>query len=480
MKNSFFIIFLIMLVSGCSGFQKDIGPFSPDSGQYDRIPGKPEESRTQPTASEKSTAQPVEIKQDLTLPEAIDLALQRNPGIQVQMHQAESARADWREARGKRLPHLSAAASASRYLDDQRLVPARSPGEPGTWSENQYGADLVLELPLFTGGRLINRASAARLMAEAAMDRLGRTREEIVFNVTSTFYAILEQRRVIDSLRFSRKAVSRQKQKIQDLIAVEKGVRVDLLRVRVRLSDIEQQIIAEENRLDALNRLLASLLGMETGQKRLPVKGELSFEGSDISGPVLWQEVYAARQDYQALENQARAAEKSLAAARGEYWPMLALQGAYGGRWAAGDTNVQAGAEEEEDVGSIGLHLEMPLFAGGEIAARTAGARADQAAAQSRLRELELTIRREVQNARDAVIADTKRVQTTRAAIEEAKEALDIEQSKYELGKGTIVEVLDAQDALLRAQTNLARALAAYNTDLARLELARGTILEKE
>ena len=83
-------------------------------------------------------------------------------------------------------------------------------------------------------------------------------------------------------------------------------------------------------------------------------------------------------------------------------------------------------------------------------------------------------------NARDAVIADTKRVQTTQAAIEEAKEALDIEQTKYNLGKGTIVDVLDAQDALLRAQTNHARALAAYNTDLTRLELARGTILYKE
>ncbi|MDZ7761592.1 MAG: TolC family protein [Desulfovermiculus sp.] len=464
MKNSFFIIFLIILLSGCSGFQKDFGPVSPDSGQYDRIPAKPEESK----------AQPSDFKQDLTLPEAIDLALEHNPGIQVQKYQSDSRRADWLEARGKRLPHLSAAASASRYLDDQRLMPARSPGEPGTWSEDQYGTDLILELPLFTGGRLVNRASAARLLAEASMDRLGRTREETVFNVTSTFYAILEQRQVIDSFHFSHKAVSRQQQRIQDLIAVEKGVKVDLLRARVRLSDIEQQIIAEENRLDALNRLLANQLGMETEQKRLPVKGELSFEDSDIAGQVSWQDVYAARQDYQALRNEAQAAENSLAAARGEYWPRLALQGTYGGRWAEGDTVSQPGASEEEDVGSIGLHLEMPLFTGGEIAARTAGARADQAAVQERLRELKLQIRLDVQNARDAVIADKKRVQTTQAAIEEAKEALDIEQSKYNLGKGTIVDVLDAQDALLRAQTNLARALAAYNTDLARLELARG------
>ena len=464
------IILLALVLSGCGGMQKNMLSPAPGNTADFSVPGN---------RGEKA-GPPVDFGRNLSLPEAIDLALQQNPGIQAQKHQADSARAGWREARGKRLPHLSAAASASRHLDDQRLVPARSPGEAGAWGEDQYGADLVLELPLFTGGRLINRASAARLTAEASMDRLGRTREKTVFNVTSTFYAILEQRQVIESLRFSRKAVARQKQKIQDMIAVEKGVRVDLLRVRVRLSDIEQQLITEENRLDALNRLLANLLGLETEQKHLPVQGDLSFENSGVSGDVLWQNIYAARQDYQALKNEAQAAEKSLAAARGEYFPRINLRGTYGGRWAEGDTTVQAGAAEEEDVGSIGLRLEVPLFSGGEISARTAGARADQAAVQARLRELELQIRLEVQNARDAVIADTKRVQTTRAAIEEAKEALDIEQTKYELGKGTIVDVLDAQDALLRAQTNLARALAAYNTDLARLELARGTILSKE
>ncbi len=108
--------------------------------------------------------------------------------------------------------------------------------------------------------------------------------------------------------------------------------------------------------------------------------------------------------------------------------------------------------------------------------ARTAQADAEQTALQERLRELKLQIRMEVQNARDAINADTKRVQTTKAAIAEAKEALDIEQLKYNLGKGTIVDVLDAQDALLRAETNHARAMAAFNTDLARLALAKGKI----
>lgn len=470
MKQRLTIFLLALLLSACGGPQKSIRAGSPpDSGDFS--PSGPSRNHKKPL---------LDFEKGLVLGEAIDLALKHNPGIKVQESRANAARAGLREARGKRLPHLNAQASAGHYLDDQRLVPARAPEEPGTWSDEWYDADLVLELPLFTGGRLINRASAARLLVEASLNRLSRTREETVFNVTSTFYAILEQRHVIDSLQFSWDTVERQKQVIQDMIDVGKGVKVDLLRVRVRLADIEQQIIAEENRLDALNRLLANQLGLETEQKRLPVKGELSFEDQAIDGQATWKQIYGRRHDYQALQNEVAAAGKSLTAARGEFWPRLDLRGTYGGRWAAGDTVEQPGASDAEDVGIIELQMEMPLFAGGEISARVARARAEQAALQERLRELKLKIRMEVQNARDAIKAAAKRVQTTKAAIAEAEEALYIEQLKYGLGKGTIVDVLDSQDALLRARTNHARAMAAFNTDLVRLELAKGNILKKE
>ena len=470
MKQWLAILLLALLLVGCGGAQQRMRPSSPpEAADFSAfVPGRNHEEPL------------LDFGKTLILDEAIDLALKHNPGINVQANLANVARAGWQEARGKRLPHLDAKATASHYLDDQRLVPARAPEEPGTWSDDRFDADLVLALPLFTGGRLIERASAARLLAEASLNRLSRTRQETVFNVTSTFYAVLEQRQVIDSLRFSRESVERQKQVIQDMIAVGKGLKVDLLRVRVRLADIEQQIIAEENRLDAMHRLLANQLGLETEQKRLPLEGELSFEVPAVSEQVPWKQIYGRRQDYQALQNELAAAGKFLTAARGEYWPRLDLRGTYGGRWAAGDTVAQPGASDAEDVGSIGLQMEMPLFAGGEISARVARARAEQYALQSRLRELKLQIRMEVQNARDALSADTKRLQTTKAAIAEAREALEIEQLKYGLGKGTIVDVLDAQDALLRAQTNHARAMAAFNADLARLALANGNILKKE
>jgi outer membrane protein len=70
--------------------------------------------------------------------------------------------------------------------------------------------------------------------------------------------------------------------------------------------------------------------------------------------------------------------------------------------------------------------------------------------------------------------ASLERVHATEKAIEQAKESLRIEREKYDLGKGAIVDVLDAQSALLDSQTNYYRALADYNVALAQLRLATG------
>jgi outer membrane protein TolC len=68
----------------------------------------------------------------------------------------------------------------------------------------------------------------------------------------------------------------------------------------------------------------------------------------------------------------------------------------------------------------------------------------------------------------------TERVQTLRKSVEQDEESLRIERQKYELGKGAIVDVLDAQAALLEAETNYYRALAEVRVARAQIDLAVG------
>jgi outer membrane protein TolC len=125
-------------------------------------------------------------------------------------------------------------------------------------------------------------------------------------------------------------------------------------------------------------------------------------------------------------------------------------------------------------VGRIGLALEVPIFEGGQVDADIRAQRAGLAAAQERLRRLELQVRLEVETALLNVESSKERASAIRKSIDQARESLRIEQQKYNLGKGAIVDVLDAQAALLESEMTYYRVLAEYHTAVAQLELAMG------
>ncbi len=414
------------------------------------------------------------VQGPLTLDEAIRVALANNPEVAASRHDTAAAVARRDRVGGQRLPSLHAVGGYTRYDDGQRLAPASENGESGTFSKNIFAGDLVLRLPLFTGGRIASELRAAELLQAAAQNRLTRTREELVFNVASVFYGLLAQRRVIESLEFSKKALQKHLKRVTDLIAARKAAKVDQLRTEVRVADINQRLARERNVLAIQRRVLANLLGVEARQELDPA-GELKMSSPALGkADALVKQALVKRTDYLAARVVLEAQAKSVDAARAAHWPMIALQGAYGGRWAADPSDQPAGADRDDERGSIGIVIDIPVFKGKQIEANVREQRAKLAAAQERLRKLELRVRLEVESAILNITSANERVTATEKAVEQAKESLRIEREKYDLGKGSITDVLDAQSALLAAQTTYYRALADHETALAQLKLATG------
>ena len=213
-------------------------------------PTDPYRSGTQtPVASSRSATPPSRKLPEgpLGLGQAVEIALANNPELAASVYDAQAAQAREDQARGALLPRVWAEGGYTRFLDDQRLVPARYNGEPGVFSGGLLSGDLVFRLPLFTGGRLVNEMRAADLMRQSAEHRTARTRDDLVFNVSSVFYGILAQRRFIASLEFSREALEGHLKRVNDLIEAQKAAGVDRLRTEVRLSDVTQKLVRERN-----------------------------------------------------------------------------------------------------------------------------------------------------------------------------------------------------------------------------------------
>ena len=414
-------------------------------------------------------------KGPVTLSEAVEIALSSNPGLAASRYDVDAAEARADVATGALLPRVDVVGGYTHSLDDRRLVPARFNGEKGVFSDDIFSADLVVSMPLFTGGRLISEMKAAELLAKSADHRLARTREELVFNVSSVFYRILALRRVIESQEFSKKALQEHLKRIGDLIEAQKAAKVDRLRTEVRIADIEQRLADTRNLLSIQQRVLANLMGVEDRQQSLHAQGELALLAEEL--PDRNESLVVAlenRDDYLATRSSLEAQAKLVDAARAGHWPTVSVQGSYGGRWAAGPSDRPAGTDSSEDVGRVGIVVDIPLFEGGRIQARIRRERARLSAARQRLRALELQIQLDVETALSNLESARQRVEVTQKAIRQAEESLRIERQKYELGKGSITDVLDAQSALLETQTQYYRALADHSTASAQYRLAVG------
>ncbi|PIV88465.1 MAG: hypothetical protein COW48_05850 [Hydrogenophilales bacterium CG17_big_fil_post_rev_8_21_14_2_50_63_12] len=125
----------------------------------------------------------------LSLPQLIDFALAHNPEIAATTFDGQAASARSQAARAARLPRLGIEVGYTRYGDDLRLTAARYNGELGVFGDNILIADLVLHLPLYSGGRLTAEMRAAELLEASAGQRLARSRGDLAYNVSSLYTA---------------------------------------------------------------------------------------------------------------------------------------------------------------------------------------------------------------------------------------------------------------------------------------------------
>ncbi|MCL4218769.1 MAG: TolC family protein, partial [Candidatus Hydrogenedentes bacterium] len=477
-------------------------------------------------APEAPPALPPPAGKMLTLEDCTALALQNNPELLASGLEVEAAQAETRIKGAGRWPSVHLTGSYFHHQDDQRLSAPASPGKAIYYTDDILSADVIMRMPLYAGGRIVNEFRAAELLAKAAGHTLARTREELVFNVASTYYGILAQKHVVQSLEFSHKTLAEHLDRVGQLIEAQKAARVDALRTEVRLADVEQQLLQEKNVLEIAHRLLANLLGLEAGHASgLALSDTLTFLEP---APTVDDEVNRAfqqRSDYAAALAALGAQAKRVDVARGVREPEVSLEASYGGRWGIGgsgepatqpssSSTLTAGgqttgtwstttplpggasitttagstgaisarlsqvevepADDFEDVGRIGITMGIPIFEGGRIHAQIAKERALLHAARQRLRKLELQIQLEVETAVLNVNSARERVSVTQKSIAEAEESLRIERAKYNYGKGAIVDVLDAQSALLGVQTSYYRALADFNIATAQVHLATG------
>jgi outer membrane protein TolC len=97
---------------------------------------------------------------------------------------------------------------------------------------------------------------------------------------------------------------------------------------------------------------------------------------------------------------------------------------------------------------------------------------------EMRVQQLENQVRIEVRNAQFAVQQNVASVQSAQAAVDLARQSLDAETKKYQLGASTTTLVLQNSTAQAQAESTLVSAMAAYEKSRIELDRATGLLLD--
>lgn len=229
---------------------------------------------------------------------------------------------------------------------------------------------------------------------------------------------------------------------------------MDQLRVSVRLASIEQFLIDARNRLAILKATITVLMGGEPSADWQPAD---SLKMPPASREIEIASLSALRSDEIAAQARAAAAAEQVDAARSGYRPKVDAVLGYGTR-----ADLHRGDHEES--GFVGIQLTWDVWDFDRTRSRVAEAEAKQQVLNEAATETALQRRLELSNAEASLRSAAAKIDASRPAVEQSQESLRIEQRKYELGQGTITDVLAAQTATNEAESLRARALANHIT----------------
>ncbi len=403
----------------------------------------------------------------LTLTDCLRASLSANHSLLVRSAESDAAGSRAKGSTAARLPKLFAAGSAQHTSDPYRLQPATENNQPGIFTRDTWQATAGVSVPIYAGGRLTAEQSAARLLAEAASSDLAFARQSLAVRVVTLYEDALALRAVIRSLDQSRATLTAQVERIDALLRQQKAAEVDRLRVAVRLARVEQSAIEARNRLEIVQATLAVLMGREPSAA-WELADNLNAPAEPAVSPSASRD---QRADEAAAQARSASAAQQVRAARSGYWPTVEGVATYGPR---ADFH-----GDDYDYGFAGIALTWNVWDFGRTKSRVSEARANQRVREEAVAETTLQRRLELANAEAGVRAAAARIEASRLAVEQAQESLRIEQRKYELGQGTITDVLDAQSATVESESLRARALADHSISLAARDFAAGHVFTR-
>jgi outer membrane protein len=428
-----------------------IAPMVSQVGNSQLTSGTP----SNPQAPSSSSSPGQTAARPLTLKDAEQLALQNNPQISVARLNALASQQATREVRSALWPQASADLTGVDSHSGSRIT-AGGLNNPIIYERAAVGATVTQLITDF--GHTTNLISSAKLAAKAQDQNAIATQEQIRLTADQAFYGALQAHtvtKVAEQTVVARQTVA---EKIQALFNSKLKSQLDLSFANVNLSQAKLLLLDAQNNENAALASLSTVLGFASFENFQLVEDTTQVTPPPANINDLISQAFAKRPELLALNYNYESAQKLQAAERDLLFPTIRAAG------AVGDTPVRNPALSNW-YGAVGVNIDIPVFNGFLYTAKAHEARLRADAAQARLTDLRNRIARDVRTSWLNATTAYNRLSVAQQLLEQSNLALDLAQTRYKLGLGSIVELSQAQ--LQQTQSEISNVQAGYDYRLA-------------
>ena len=401
----------------------------------------------------------------MSLDQALGMALAQNPRMREAAARIQEAVAGADMAYSPFLPELNAGMRHSDYtrpvLPGGSFVPDSLRGGATQFDIIEVGALWMLcDFGRTSGG--YGQAVSRERIAEMTRRRVAQA---VAYETSHAYFQLLYAQSMV---LVREQSLLRAQAVLDDTLAFREGgvaVREDVLRAEVEVSQSREDVVAARQKLLDARAALNLALGRSAAWPVTAI--ELSTEAAEAP-PLEFSLALAAeeRPEIAALRGAVAEAAYGVEAARGGLLPRVFVRGTVVGARSNGPI--------DGVIGGVGLHLEQPLYAGGRHRAAVRQDQARVAAATARMQGVLDGISHQVAVAHNAIATNRQRIELARVAVIQSTENLRLTDVLYQNGDARPTDMVDAETALVEAQTRYFTAVFDYLDGLAALDFATG------
>ena len=323
-------------------------------------------------------------------------------------------------------------------------------GDGPSVSDDAENRELRGEQPLFRGGSVWANFKAAQERSRAGQAQLLAVEQSVLIEAITAYMDVLSAQAILELSRNNRDVLAKQLKASEDRFEVGEVTRTDVAQSQARLSQARTNVISAEGAvltsLAAFERVARyrpeTTLSIPKDMPELPLKREEAVEMARAANP----DLMAALQIEQATK-------LDIDSAIGTLLPQVTLVGAatrQEGPSRNGTTNF------DQDI--VTVNFRVPLYQAGSEYAKVRQAKAVARQQKHNAMETEAATEENVARAWERMQTSIATIAERHDEIKAAQIALEGVKLEEEYGARTVLDVLDAEQELFSAQTNLVRA----------------------